>query len=250
MTKLVYRNLSVSAALGFDLINNIDKLKLESDSVLPHVRSDIKNYLRQGKNGVMNFSVDYLSKPMASWYGRLSVGLLEEMFGGVSSEVLYRSVDSPWAFGVDVNRVRQRDYDMLFSFRDYEVTTGHASLYYQLPFYRMTAVVSAGKYLAGDKGVTFELSRKFDSGAVVGGYMTKTNISAAQFGEGSFDKGLFVSVPLDLVMLFSTRSSLAMGWSPLTRDGGARLRQPKRLYGISGDNSFSDLAHDWGKFLN
>ena len=43
--------------------------------------------------------------------------------------------------------------------------------------------------LAGDKGVTLDLSRRFKSGFTMGVFATKTNLSAEEFGEGSFDKG-------------------------------------------------------------
>ncbi len=40
--------------------------------------------------------------------------------------------DSRLAFGVELNQVVQRDFDQLFGLRDYEVTTGHASAYWDV----------------------------------------------------------------------------------------------------------------------
>ena len=97
------------------------------------------------------------------------------MFGGVGGELLFRPLGSRWAIGFELNRVRQRDYDQLFSFRNYEVTTGHVDWYYKLPFYNVTTKISAGQYLAGDRGVTIDVSRRFGSGAVFGVFATKTN---------------------------------------------------------------------------
>nr|WP_246403742.1 YjbH domain-containing protein [Halomonas stenophila] len=42
------------------------------------------------------------------------------------------------------------------------------------------------------------------------------------YGEGSFDKGIYVSLPLDAFFTTSTRSHMHMAWSALTRDGGSR----------------------------
>lgn len=243
------RKLSVSGSLGFNLIDNFDRLILPSDSVLPHVRSDIKDYLREGKTGITRLQADYLTNLGSSWYGRASAGLFEEMFGGVSGELLYRPLGSRWALGFELNRVRQRAYDQRFSFRDYEVTTGHVDWYYKLPFYNVTTKVSAGQYLAGDRGVTVDVSRRFDSGAVFGVFATKTNVSADQFGEGSFDKGAYISVPVDLLSVFSSRSSFGMGWRPLTRDGGQRLSVSKGLYGIVSGAGRDELLADWSKVL-
>ncbi|MFL9598877.1 YjbH domain-containing protein, partial [Aeromonas veronii] len=56
---------------------------------------------------------------------------------------------------------------------DYDVMTGHVTAYWQLPFMsNVTAKVSIGQYLAGDKGATFDFSKRFDSGVVLGGYAT------------------------------------------------------------------------------
>ena len=47
------------------------------------------------------------------------------MFGGLGGEILYRPFTENYAFGITMHRVRQRDYDQKFEFRNYETTTGH-----------------------------------------------------------------------------------------------------------------------------
>lgn len=244
------RRLSASGAVTFNIHDNLDALKLNSDSVLPHVRSDIKDYLKEGKTSLSQFQLDYLTNLGPDWYGRGSAGIFEEMFGGVSGELLYRPYTKRWAAGLEVNRVRQRAYDQRFSFRNYEVTTGHLDFYYRLPFYNMSAQLSVGQYLAGDRGYTVGVSRQFDSGAVIGAFVTKTNVSAEQFGEGSFDKGFYISVPIDMLSLYSSRGSIGMGWRPLTRDGGQRLNIAKRLYPLVSDSNPDKLLSDWRGILD
>ena len=163
------------------------------------------------------------------------------MYGGAGAEVLWRPVDGPLAFGIDANYVKQRDWrsaqDMM-KFTDYSVKTGHFTAYWT-PWFADNVLVkaSAGQYLAGDKGVTLEVSKHFDSGIVVGAYATKTNVSAAQYGEGDFTKGVYVSVPLDLFSASPTRSRAAIGWTPLTRDGGQKLGRKFDLYSLTSDKS-------------
>lgn len=243
------RHLSLTSGVALNISDNLDALKLSSDSVLPHVRSDIVKYLKQGKTSLAQFHADYLTNLGRDWYGRASVGYFEEMFGGIGGEVLYRPFDKPWAIGADINRVKQRAYDQRFDFRDYQVDTGHVDFYYRLPFYNLTAQLSVGKYLAGDRGATFSLARQFDSGVVIGAFVTKTNVPAEQFGEGSFDKGVFISIPMDLISLYSSRSRMSMGWRPLTRDGGQRLAVAKRLYPIVADASRDGFMSDWSRVL-
>jgi hypothetical protein len=68
---------------------------------------------------------------------------------------------------------------------------------------------------------------------VMGAYATKTSVSAAQFGEGSFDKGIFLSVPVDAILPRTTNRFLNVHWSPLTRDGGAKLWRGESLYRLT-----------------
>lgn len=96
---------------------------------------------------------------------------------------------------------------------------------------------SVGQYLAGDKGGTLEIAKRFDSGVVVGGYATITDASPDEYGEGDFTKGVYVSVPLDIFSSGPTRSRAAIGWTPLTRDGGQQLGRKFGLYDMTSDRS-------------
>lgn len=223
--------LSLSSSFTANVYNTFDKLTLESDSKLPKVRSDIKNYLQQqGAVSLTSFQADYLTQLGANSYGRVSGGLFEEMFGGVGGEFLYAPAGKRWAVGVDAYWVKQREFDQKFDFRDYQANTGHATWYHQWPWFNINSKLSVGQYLAGDRGYTLDVSRVFDNGVTVGGFFTRTNVSAAEFGEGSFDKGIYISIPLDFMTTRYTSNSFGMVWKPLTRDGGAMLHNSKRLY--------------------
>ena len=58
-----------------------------------------------------------------------------------------------------------------------------------------------------------------------------------EYGEGDFTKGVYVSVPLDLFSSGPTRSRAAIGWTPLTRDGGQQLGRKFQLYDMTSDRS-------------
>ena len=201
-----------------------------SDSTLPHVRSDINNYLKDGKTGIFRLQGDYLANLAPNLYGRVSAGFLEEMFAGVDGEVLYRPYHERWAVGLDLNDVAQRGFHELFGLRSYHVTSGHLTFYYKLPFYNLQAAVHVGRYLAGDKGATFDLSREFAGGIRAGIFFTKTNVSAQQFGEGAFDKGFIISIPLDVLLGEPSQSDATFVYRPLTRDGGQMLDIARPLY--------------------
>jgi len=152
------------------------------------------------------------------------------MFGGLRGELLYMPFGRRWAVGLDLNQVWQRAFEQDLGFRDYRVTTGHLSLYYELPFYGLTATLRAGRYLARDWGATFELTRRFASGIEIGLFATRTNVSARDFGEGSFDKGVILRFPLDLFLPQHLRGAADFSFRPLARDGGQRLSFSRELY--------------------
>ena len=135
--------------------------------------------------------------------------------------------------GVDVNAVQQRAFTQGLSLRDYRVNTGHLTAYWDTGWQDLLVKLSAGRYLAGDVGATLDMSRVFDNGVSLGAYATKTNVSAEQFGEGSFDKGIYVTIPFDVMLPRSSSSTAALVYAPLIRDGGARLSRQYGLYDLT-----------------
>ena len=221
--------LSLSVRAEVEVVGNIDEIERESDSLLPRVRSDIAEYNRQGKHGLRRLELNYIRPITSEWWWRVSAGIFEEMYGGIAGEVLYRPHAQHWALGVNLNRVRQRDFDQRFDFRDYEVTTGHLTAYRSFPKLHLDTQVSVGCYLAGDCGGTVIAARVFDSGARFGVFATKTDVSAREFGEGSFDKGFFIVFPFDLFLPRSSRASFGLSFRPLTRDGGQKVNSGRNL---------------------
>ena len=246
----VLPGLTIGAAYGQNVYSQFGAIRQESDSVLPRVRSDIKEYLQRGESGIVRLQADYAFSPLREVYARLSAGLFEEMFGGVGGEVLYRPFTSRLALGAEWNWVRQRDFDASLKFRDYDTGTGHFSVYYQWPWYDILSIVNVGRYLARDDGATFNFSREFDSGVRMGAWFTLTNVSAEEFGEGSFDKGFFINIPFDLLLPRSTTSSGHIAYRPLTRDGGQMVHVSTRLYDRTGGANLNTVARDWDRFMD
>ncbi|MFL2535639.1 MAG: YjbH domain-containing protein [Candidatus Azotimanducaceae bacterium] len=137
-------------------VSNDFNTKRPSDSVLPRVRSEISQYLTQGETGIDTLFYEHKRSLFGGNYFRAYAGLLEEMFGGVGAEYLFEPFGARWAVGANVNWVKQRGYQKNFSFLDYETVTGHVSAFYASPWYNLDFGIHVGRYLAGDKGVTYE----------------------------------------------------------------------------------------------
>ncbi|MDC1131817.1 YjbH domain-containing protein [Gammaproteobacteria bacterium] len=241
------KNLSVKFEFSQGLIDNFDSLKLASDSVLPHVRTDVVKYLKEGrKNLIVNYlQIDRFFKPMEDIYAKATFGLVENMFGAIGGEFLYRPFSENYALGAELWQVKQRDYDQMFSFRDYETKTGHINLYYKEPRSNVLVALKGGRFLAGDSGINFDFSRRFKSGLKMGIFFSLTDISEYEFGEGSFDKGFYFFIPIESFFDKYSKGSAGIGLKPLTRDGAAMLRHTHNLYGVTEQGQYMNIARDW-----
>jgi hypothetical protein len=213
-----------------------------SDSLLPHVRTDFLQYFVKGKTGIGALMGEYDFRLAPTVFAAARIGYLESMFAGVGGEILWRPEGQRWALGADLYEVKQRGYNRLFGFLPYKQTTGHITLYYDAPWYNLNFQLRAGQYLAGDRGITFQVSRRFSTGVEIGVFFTKTNVSAEQFGEGSFDKGIRIHIPLDWVLPTHSQSSFDELLRPVQRDGGQTLAGDATLFDVTRSVSEAD-AH-------
>jgi hypothetical protein len=220
----------------------------ETPNSYPNVRTDGDDFGTDGYPVIENLTLAHYGRVAPDVYTRVTAGYLERMYGGVSTELLWKPVDSNLAIGAEVNYARLRDTDMLLGFQDFEAVTGHISAYYNFDNGFHTQV-SVGQYLAGDAGVTFALDREFENGWSVGGYFTLTDMPFEEFGEGSFDKGIRVTVPVDYFFGNATRREVSADLASLQRDGGARLNMDGRLYDIVRDgHTAGGLGDTFGRF--
>ena len=221
---------AIKASLALDIENNFDESqRQESDSTLPKVRSNVARYLADGDSGLEKLIIEGRNTIGRSIHYRAVAGYFETMYAGAGGEVLYWPHKSRIAVGASVAYAKQRDYDRRLGFLNYDVVTGHISAYWATPYYNFDVAVHAGQYLAEDLGATFEARRTFRNGWQVGVWATLTNVPFEEFGEGSFDKGMYFQIPLDGLFGSRTRSTFSTRMRPIQRDGG------QRLDGFSGD---------------
>lgn len=237
----------LSGTVRQKILGNLDESTRASDSTVYHVRSDLVEYQKHGDVAIQNLTLAWFGRPAENVYSRVTVGLLERMYGGISGEVLWKPVDSRLALGAELNYVKQRDFDQQFNFLDYEVMTGHASAYYDIGK-GFTGQLDVGRYLNKDWGGTIAIDREFANGWKVGAFATFTDMSADDFGEGSFDKGIRVSIPVAWTTGKPSVNKVNTTIRPLTRDGGARLDVDGRLYENIRNSHTGDLYDGWGRF--
>ena len=269
-------NLILGGSLYFNLIDNYDKFNYIENSPhvrnysTPRVRTMFRAYVHDNPVRLNQLQLTWFEQPFDDLYTQMYGGYLEMMFAGVGGEALYRPLNANWAVGIDANLVSQRDPDSWlgvyhddYFFYDKATcneakpscqayvlskgTTGHITGYY-MPEWEFLGdtlfKVSVGKFLGGDKGARVNFSKQFKSGVTVGAYATLTDLTADEYGEGSYNKGFYVSIPMDIMTIKPSTSRATISWEPLTRDGGQMLAKPHYLF------SQTDARSPWYQRLS
>ncbi len=243
-----------SGSISQKVLGDLGSVSLPGASGLARVRSNVALYSQTDTPTLDHLTVAKYGRPAKDFYSRVTVGYLERMYAGASAEILWKPVNSRLALGAELNYVQPRDFDQQFGLRSRSTTggvipewNGHASAYYDIG-YGFHGQLDAGRYLAGDYGATVALDRVFANGWSVGAYATKTDVSSATFGEGSFDKGIRIEIPLAWGVGTPTMQTSRTTLQSLSRDGGARLDVDGRLYDTIKETHAPSLAKTWGRF--
>ena len=139
---------------------------------------------------------------------------------------------APWSVDVTLDRLAQRDFAAPLELQEYRTTSGFLSGHVELPS-NITATLRYGRFLAQDTGARFELKRELPSGVQMGFWYSSTN-GQDTTGPGSVaqpyhDKGIFLTLPLDVVSNQYSRRMVNMSLSPWTRDVGQMVKSPGDL---------------------
>ncbi|MDF2153911.1 YjbH domain-containing protein [Vibrio sp. CAU 1672] len=244
-------NLELGGSLYWDWYNNYDKfiyVTPPDGTSVPRVRTMFRAYQNEHNVTMSNLQLTWMQNYSNSMDQQFYAGYLESMFAGIGTEFLYRPQGANWAIGADVNLVSQRDPQSYFGVYDeqwqyvpeygapFQVIdkgfTGFVSGYYypQWSFLSDLMIqVDVGQFLAGDVGTQVNVSKQFKSGVIAGAFASFTDLSADEFGEGSFTKGFYISIPYDIMTVKPSNNRANFSWQPLTRDGGQKLGRKYNL---------------------
>tara|TARA_Y200000002_G_scaffold240774_1_gene199022 strand:+ start:24890 stop:26899 length:2010 start_codon:yes stop_codon:yes gene_type:complete len=245
------RNLIFISEIGLNISDNFDEKTSRPDSpYLPNVRTEIIQYLQASEEYITRMQLDYIWSPRKDIYSKISGGILEQMYAGFGGEILYKPYDKNYSIGMNIYSVKKRDYSQKFEMLDYKTITGHLEFNYFIQSLGILANISYGQYLANDKGFTFDLSRQNKYGFRAGVFFSNTDVSALEFGEGSFDKGFYFQIPFEFLTSNKRGDYFNFKLRPLTRDGAAKLEVGNDLPGLIFNSTKRDINNGWYDFLN
>lgn len=252
-------NLEIGGSLYWDLYNNYDKfiyVTPPDGTTVPRVRTMFRAYQNEHAVTMSNLQLTWFQEYSNTMDQQFYAGYLESMFAGVGTEFLYRPQGANWAIGADVNVISQRDPQSYFGVYDekwqnvpeygrpFQVIdkgfTGFVSGYYypQWEFLQDLMIqVDVGQFLAGDVGTQINVSKQFKSGVIAGAFASFTDLSADEFGEGSFTKGFYLSIPFDIMTVKPSNNRANFSWQPLTRDGGQKLGRKYSLIELTDERN-------------
>lgn len=232
-----------SSFTAFSQIQNIRSIDVLNPSRIINVRTDGLLY-----HQAHSFHLDqaYLQRSWhigQGWFARVAAGYFETAYGGVAAETLLYPVCSRWALGFESAVVWKRTYYGLGCTNKIRKLTDEGlthvpfigfqyfvDFYYDYKPLNLDFRFRVGQFLARDKGIRLEGGRTFLSGLRLGLWWTFTNAKDVVNNHRYYDKGISLSLPLDLFMNQSSRTRIGTALAAWLRDCGARAYTGKELY--------------------
>ncbi len=202
-------------------INNISSVN-EPFSI--PVRSDLVLYTQE-RFALDRLLFDQIKKLTPHIYGKVSAGFLEVQYAGIDAEVAMPVLDGRILLGLSGSAVKKRDIKQPFNLKRNDVkdiyTTAFINTRLNLPDQEISIDIKAGRFLAGDNGVRFSVSKSIN-GIILMAWYTVTDTSAFtdDFNDGYRDKGIGISIPIRLFQGSDSRTAYRYEISPWTRDTG------------------------------
>lgn len=238
-----------SIALGYNALSNLYDLS-DTDRLNPsqiiNVRTDIVRYYQQ-KGITLDEAILQKCWNMGhAFYARLAGGYFEEAYAGLACEALYYPLYSPVAVGIEGAIIKKRSYKgfgftdkvrkldgFVPTWKNFRVGSQYfLNFYYDLCEANLELKLKIGKFLAGDYGIRTEVSRYFESGLKVSFWYTYTNGHDKINGQNYQDKGVALSLPLDLFYTESSRKRWTYGMSAWLRDVGVIAETGQQLFDL------------------
>lgn len=242
------RSLMAGAGLRLNLASNLRHLnEFRPVPALP-VREDADLFTANTVN-LERAYLGWLKTPKTDLHVMFAGGYLEEMYGGVGGEVLYRPFGKAFAIGAEAWQVFKRDpYSYLSQgFTGDHILTAHINAWYEMPDSNLTFHARAGRYLAGDTGGTLAVRHRFTQGGYVEAFATATNgADIDPFGGAThIYSGMKLVLPVGSAKYIPRGSEVRMTAAQMGRSSGQALDRPLPLYDLTDDFSLRQIATDW-----
>lgn len=239
---------SVVAGVGAYPLNNISTN--QAPLSIP-VRSDNTYYLKR-RLDLYNLMFQQTAGFPGNMYGKVSAGLLEYEYGGVNAQLAKVLANGHVILEIGGSYVKKRSVGDALGFGDVPDETP-LSHYYTALFttvfnFKNIGISLKGKFgrfLAGDYGGKFFLSKYMENGVEFTGFYSYTETTSVfppsdTFNRHYHDIGLEVSIPLRIMDGFESKTTFNYSVSAWTRDVAQDIEQYLDLSDFLTRNIFVD----------
>jgi len=180
--------------------------------------------------------VDQTIRVTERTFGRLSLGYLEYMYAGAGGEILHFFGEGHVAVGIQGDWVRKREPGSSLGLQDFECYDLLANAYFRLPKLAVTLQTQYGRFMAGDTGWLFTVSREYDTGIIIGGWWGLTDTSDLTESSRDYDsKGVFVRLPARMFLSGESPGRYTYAIAPWTRDSASTVDTRQTVFDLAGD---------------
>lgn len=242
----LFDELFYQAEGGYMFFSNLDDVR-DVDKINPsqiiNVHSDYVSYRRSKKWHLEQAFVQKNLNFGTGLYGRLASGYFQINYGGVALEALYYPVKQNWAIGLEYAALKKRSYRALGfqtmvrklngfspSYEKFHPRQYFLDFYYDIKDIQVECKLSAGQFLAFDRGLRTELTRYFKNGMRLGIWHSRTNGKDFVNGSRYHDTGVSFFMPLDIFYPYSNRDQWGYAMSAWLRDVAVRSQTGSSLY--------------------
>jgi hypothetical protein len=202
------------------------------------IRSDVADYKRE-EIALSRLLFDQILGTREPVYFRAEAGMLETMFGGIDAEAALPLWNGRILAGASGSFVRKRAPGDPFRFLDsgnYYTALLQGRL--NVPEVDVAIDVKLGRFLAGDRGLRFAVS-KFVRGVTLSAWysQTDTDVFSDPFNRGYHDKGISVEIPLRLFAGRDSETAYRFSVSPWVRDVAQDIDRYLPLFDWIGRNA-------------
>ena len=231
----------VSGSVGYRFLNQWTQQPPPAE---PQPRSDFTSYAPDIAF-LESLSVRHRFRLAPEFYSRISAGLFERAYGGVSGEVVWRDPEQNFALGLEATYVEKRAYEGWFGFEDADATTVIGSLYANVGTNGNFVVLDAGQHLAGDFAVGMTIGRNYRNG-----WRVAASTTWSEENDAPLKFGAEIAIPLSWTSAEGGVGATNLGVGGQSGDFGSRVSGTGLLYDELRTSDKRRIEDGFGEFWN
>lgn len=231
----------VSGTVGYRFLNQWTQ---QDPPAEPQPRSDFTSYAPDIAY-LQSLSVRHRFRLAPQLYSRVSAGLFERAYGGVSGEMIWRDPEQNFALGLEATYVQKRAYEGWFGFEDADASTFIGSVYANVGQNGNFVVFDAGQHVAGDFAVGLTVGRNYANG-----WRIAASTGWSEEKDAPLKFGAEIAIPLSWTSAEGGTSTTDLSVGGPSGDFGSRISGTGRLYDELRASDKRRIEDGFGEFWN